>query len=252
MPKFAFVFAGLILAVANAGAVTLDWNNVNWTNESLDQSFNVDGVAGNDIRIRISGATNRLNDDSPDDTTAYTGGFGNTQESLRLGVDFQSGESLVTRITFNNPGGVQAVSFYLFDIDFASGQFIDRVGTFQAYRNGVLVASYATLTGSAYNTVTNNNTANAAATGHTANAEGDESLGNVLVSFNSPITIDEVRFTYSNLAATPGQQAITIYDINYTPVPEGSSILCALLLGAVFGSRAWRRKAGMKSLAIAG
>ncbi|MCD6051601.1 MAG: hypothetical protein K0Q55_3010, partial [Verrucomicrobia bacterium] len=72
----------LWLLPAQAQAVVLDWDLVNWSSGSLSQSYDIDASnPGNDITITISGDTGYLAQ-NVNDVTNLTGGTSPAQEAL--------------------------------------------------------------------------------------------------------------------------------------------------------------------------
>jgi hypothetical protein len=274
MKRLLLLFALALCGAGAVHAVTLDWDSVNWTdpnngNATFSQSFNVDASnAGNDVTITISGSTSDFEQStSPDDTTDYNGGFGSGQESLVLRVDYNNNsDSTTVTIDFSYAsGGVTAVSFAIFDVDFNDGQFRDILRNFVAYdANNNVLAVYATLTNDAtttqsttgnttnnpYNAITGSGTANAqalaydsdpGASGSSGNVGQNDDEGNVYVSFVSNGTrIDHVSFVYDNDGFL-GAQAIALGDITWTTVPEPSTVLGGGLLVALAGAQLLRR-----------
>jgi hypothetical protein len=229
----------LWLGMGRVQAITLDWNNVNWTADSLSQSFDIDpGNAGNDITITISGNTGDIDDSggaSPDDNTIITGGQGGTQESLYLAADYGgSGRELVVTITFSAGYiyGVENVQFTIFDVDRDSGVWRDQIDEMAGTRNSATV-SFADLTGTNFHDIFDSGTATARARGDgaTENADPGTDDANLNVVFNDA-PVDEVSFRWTNIDAALGFQYIGLYDITYTPaVPEPATVVGGMLLG---------------------
>jgi hypothetical protein len=227
-PFVFFLLSGISLL--SAQATTLDWNSVNWPSGNLTQSFNIDPAnSGNDITITISGNTGNLIS-NVNDTTDLTGGGSTSQESLYLNTDHSSlTQALTITLDFSYTGGVSGVSFSVFDVDFGAGQFQDQLFNISG-TDGTNVY-YASLTGSANNTIANNGTATATATGNIATAENS---GDANVSFNFGSNIvTSVTFSWGNAPTAnnpPGNQWIGLSDINYTAAPEPSTIIATMLL----------------------
>jgi hypothetical protein len=236
------ILAALVLVCFGLGrveAVTLDWNNVDWTADSLSQSFDIDpSNAGNDITITISGNTGDIDDSggaSPDDNTIITGGQGGTQESLYLAADYGgTGRELVVTITFSAGYvyGVENVQFTIFDVDRDSGVWRDQIDEMEGRRNSAVV-SFADLTGTNFHDIFDSGTATARARGDgaTENADPGTDDANLNVVFNDA-PVDEVSFRWTNIDAALGFQYIGLYDITYTPaVPEPATVVGGMLLG---------------------
>lgn len=254
-----------------AQAVTLDWDdttNVNWTPGDLSaHSFNVDGVAGNDITVAISGSTARLqqelgagNPQTPAITKDFQGGLGSTQNTLGIALDLApvagqpvTTEAIVVTITLAAAytQGVTNVSFSLFDIDFsnASGNtYQDKVSAISATSIDGITQIAPTITTSANNTVSgtglNQVVLGTASTVDTGAGSGN---GNVTISFGAN-AIRSFTFTYGGgTFNNPTYQHMGIFDITFTPVPEinpaWSSILsCFAAAGLLLRHRAKFRK----------
>jgi hypothetical protein len=158
------------------------------------------------------------------------------------------------------------VDFTLFDVDTLDNngdpnpnQFRDQVDEFTGFNNSSIVVSEATLTRSSFNN--DNTTANLARGDRDGNnnnnhgndrdreSGGDDGDANVGVAFGSTI-VDEVSFRWINFNLE-GQQAISLYDITYTPaVPEPATVVGATLLGLfLLGHHVRLRSRGAKSRA---
>ncbi len=121
-------------------------------------------------------------------------------------VDFTSQAGVVTS-TISLPTAVPGAQFTLFDIDYASGQFADRVTVTGSF-NGTIV--YPTLTNGVANYVVGNS-----AYGDATSADGSAN-GNVVVTFAAPVDTITIEYGSHSLApANPGQQGMAIHDINF-------------------------------------
>lgn len=242
-PVLRSLWAALVLVglgVSPTQAITLDWNSVDWTTNSLSQSFDIDaGNPGNDITITISGDTGDIDDSggaSPDDNTIITGGQGATQESLYLAANYNGSGSneLIVTITFSAGYiyGVENVEFTIFDMDRDSGVWRDQIDEMEGTRGGSTV-SFADLTGTGFHDIFDSGTVDALARGDgpNDNADPDADDANLGVLFNDA-PVDSVTFRWTNQDSALGFQYIGIYDITYTPaVPEPATVASALLLG---------------------
>lgn len=259
------IAAALVLFRATAGAVTLDWDAVNWTNR-FNNSFDIDPAsAGNDITVSVTGATAQLGSEptgelTPALTKNLAGGLSPIQNTLTLFVDFSSQSQTVTvTVDFSAlyAQGVESVSFSIFDVDFANengngASFQDQLTSVTGTGiDGSLIAP--TITTSAANTLTGtglnqivNGTATAVDTGTASNA------GNVTIDFGTS-AIRSFTFTYgggTNTQNDPTAQHIGLYDITFTPVPEINPAFialgsCLMAVGLVFHHRS-RVRAGRK------
>lgn len=226
----------LALSSVAAHAVTLDWNSVDWTANSLSQSFDVDASnPGNDITITISGDTGDRSGTTPDDTTAITGGFSG-QQSLYLAVNYDSPGSneITVTIQFHYTSGVNNVQFTIFDLDRDSGNWRDRIDQLEGSRSGS-ATSNADLSGTNYHDIYNNGTATAYAEGDGPNEDAGPTTNdaNLDVTFNDG-TMDTVSFRWTNQDSALDFQYIGISDITWTPaVPEPSTYAAGLLLSVL-------------------
>jgi phosphoribosylcarboxyaminoimidazole (NCAIR) mutase len=268
--RSAIVIAALTLAVLcsalrDSSAITLDWDQVPWTNGALNAALDIDpDRAGNDVTIAITGSTNRFtsglvapNPATPAITRAFDGGKAIGQNSLELAVDLGNMNHAVTfTLTFsatNYAAGVTNVSFNLFDIDkqaTTNSNFEDQIRSIYAtLTNGTQIAATITNLGSSVvlagtglaQTLTG--IANAVDTGPESGA------GNATISFLSD-NIRSITFVYgsgSGAQADPTYQHIGIGDMEYSPVPEINPAWTALLsclaaVGLVLRHRAIHRK----------
>lgn len=195
--------------ICPVGSVLFDWDTRTWTAGSLSNSYSVNGIGTVGFTLANQGAY--INDagfggQSPALSTAVTGGISPAQNSLTQYIDFAN-RTQTSTASIALPVAVPGMQFRIFDIDFATGVFADRVtisGTF----NGVAVTPVVTNGNS-------NTVAGTTATGVTtaANTTAD---GTVTVTFSSPV--DAVVITYGNAPtapANPDGQAMSIHDITF-------------------------------------
>ncbi len=184
---------------------------MSWAAGSTSNAYAITGIGTINFNIALTNGTWLTNatygGTSPTRQNVVTAGLSPAQFSIMQLVDFTSSAtgSAVTTITL--PTAVPGAQFTLVDIDFASGQFSDRVtvtGTF----NGATVLP--TLTNGIANYVAGNSAYGDALSSDT------QPNGNVVVTFSSPV--DTIIIDYGNHStapANPSQQAITIHDINF-------------------------------------
>jgi hypothetical protein len=257
MPFSKRLFLSLLLVpffVAPADGVTLDWDTVAWTPGSLSNSYDVDpSKAGNDVTVAIGGDTAQLqqkntspNAQTPALTNTLQGGLATPQNTLCLALNLTNQtQSVSVTVNFSAlyTGGVNNVSFTVFDVDFsnaAGNTFQDQLRSIQAIDiNGNPVA--ATITTSANNTDSGTGltqTVTGLVTGSDTNPGSGNS--NVTISFGA-IAITSFTFTYGSGSGTvpdPTYQHIGIHDITFTAVPEinpawstiGSCLIAAVLI----------------------
>lgn len=186
-----------------------DWDAISWTAGSTSNSYAITNIGT--VTWTITNPGTWLNNatyggQSPAEQTAVNGGIAGAGQSLFQLTDMANqSQSAVTTITL--PTAVPGLQFRIFDVDFASGQFADRVtvtGTF----NGTNVTP--TLTNGIANYVIGNS-----AFGDATSADTSGN-GNVVVTFTAPV--DTITISYGNHSlapANPGQQAIAIHDITF-------------------------------------
>ncbi|WP_374531769.1 proprotein convertase P-domain-containing protein [Novosphingobium sp.] len=190
-----------------AGTSLLDWDAVSWTNGSTAASYSVSGIGT--VALAISNPGSFLNNatyggQSPTRQKVVTGGLASPQYSLMELVDLPSQSSQVTTtITMSSPAA--GAQFTIFDVDYASGQFADKV-TVTGSLGGVTVIP--TLTNGIANYVIGNSAYGDATSSDT------QANGNVTVTFASAVDTIIISYGDHSLApANPGQQAIAIHDI---------------------------------------
>ncbi|MEL6878527.1 MAG: DUF11 domain-containing protein, partial [Pseudomonadota bacterium] len=140
---------------------------------------------------------------SPTVFDAFTGGNA-PDESLTLLAN-QTDQAGEVELTITLPRSFDGLQFTVFDVDFNSGQFADRVEVIGSLGGaGVLP----TLTNGNVNFVSGNE---AFGDGASANNEG---FGNVVVTFTDPVDTVTIRYGNGSTAPTdPGQQGIGVHDI---------------------------------------
>lgn len=198
------------------GTTVLDWDAVTWANGSTANSYPVTNIGT--VALTVTNPGTWLNNatyggQSPTRQNVVTGGFSPAQFSIMELVDLASiSDSAATTITL--PTAVPGLQFRMFDVDYAAGQFADRVTVTGSF-NGSPVTPV--LTNGISNYVIGNSAYGDATSGDT------QANGNIVVTFSSPV--DTVTVSYGNHAlapANPGQQAITLHDITFCR-PQGTS-----------------------------
>jgi uncharacterized repeat protein (TIGR01451 family) len=226
----AWLCAMFLMAAVNAGAVplALDWDLLTWFPEgqtNLSETYQVDG---RDVTVTFSGNTSGLDNqgtlspriaDGPND-----GGLVPAENALVISTDYAVGVTTrfvdVTIDLSQFPGGVENLSFAVFDVD-QNLAFTDAV-TVTAIANGV-VADPTTLTtgpSNALDPVSPTNTI--VGTGFAA--AGDDS-GNIFVEF-ATTGITEITLRYANRGPTTnaGLQTISLHDLNFGFVQADISV----------------------------
>ncbi|MBJ7438674.1 MAG: DUF11 domain-containing protein [Sphingopyxis sp.] len=196
--------------VCPVGSTVHDWDSVTWAAGTTSGSYPLTAIGTMNFNIGISGGTFLNNatygGQSPTRQNIVTGGFSPAQFSLFEIVDMTSQAGSVTS-TFALPTAVPGAQFRLFDIDYAAGQFADRVTVTGSFNGSPVTA---VLTNGVSNYVIGNS---AYGDGTSADASAN---GNVVVTFNTPIDTVIVEYGNHSLApANPGQQAIAIHDVSF-------------------------------------
>ncbi len=186
-----------------------DWDAITWTAGSTSNAYAIANIGT--VNWGITNQGTWLNNatyggQSPAEQTVVTGGIPGAGQSLFQLTNMNTiSDEAVTTITL--PTAVPGLQMRVLDIDYAAGQFADRItvtGTF----NGA--GATPTLTNGVANYVIGNSAYGDATSADTS------SNGNIWITFTSPV--DTIVITYGNHAlapANPGQQAIAIHDITF-------------------------------------
>ena len=191
------------------GSTIFDWDSpsVSWTAGSTSNSYALSSFGNIGFSISNPGTyvtAAEFGGTSPTLQTTFTGGLSPAERNLAV-ITNQTNQGSSATITITLPRGFEGLQFTIFDVDFASGQFADRVTV-----TGSLSGSSVTpvLTNGNSNYVSGN-----LAIGDTA-SDSDSGRGNLVVTFTDKI--DTITITYGNhttAPADPGNQGIGIYDI---------------------------------------
>ncbi len=191
------------------GTILFDWDTRTWTAGSTSNSYAL-GSLGN-ANFVLSNPGTWLNNaglggQSPNLQNIVTGGLSPAQNSLIQLVDLPNQSSVVTT-TITLPRVMAGAQFTVFDVDFGATQFADRI-TVRGSLRGTTVLP--TLTNGVANYVIGNS-----AYGDLTSAD-TQANGNLTVTFSSAIDTIIIEYGNHSLApANPGQQAISIHDINF-------------------------------------
>jgi uncharacterized repeat protein (TIGR01451 family) len=189
----------------------LDWDTVDWTAGSLNQSYS---VGGGTVSFAITGDTNRFLNSTPDDNTTNTGGLSPVQESLLLDVNFAAqttigDEAVTVTIGFSHTGGVSNVSFTIFDVDLNT--WTDQV--IVTANNGATINPSSVTVGS---TVTFDGVNKVTGTSSNPSTSAN---GNAAFTFNQS-GITQITMVYqSGRLADPSEQFISLHDITFNVAP---------------------------------
>jgi len=159
---------------------------------------------------------------------------GGASNGLQLSITNQStvNSFIKVSINFGYTGGATNVSLVIWDVDFNSTQFQDKIANIVGVTpTGTLVAATVTNVGAgATNTITGSGTLTATATGTSTNTNTSAN-GNVTISFGAA-TIQSIQFQWFDSNGTRNTQQIGISPITFTPIgsatPEVGSSFAAL------------------------
>lgn len=196
--------------VCPVGTTVHDWDSVGWPAGTTSGSYALTAIGTMNFNIAISGGSFLNNatygGQSPTRQNAVTGGLAPAQFSIFQIADFTSQAGAITS-TIALPTAVPGVQFRVFDIDYAAGQFADRLTVMGSF-NGAPVTP--TLTNGVSNYVIGNS-----AYGDATSADGSAN-GNVVVTFAAPVDTIVITYGSHSLApADPGQQGAAIHDLTF-------------------------------------
>jgi hypothetical protein len=236
-----------------AHALVLDWDTVTWAPGSVNNSYDLNGDAVNDVTINITkrgpGSVFAVDPTSglqtPAITQTLTGGLSPVENSLMLAGNLHTNTDFTVQMSFTGgQPGANNVSFSIFDIDITTNSDIINM-IYGVALDGTHVAATITNVGPGV-TLSGSGLAQTL-TGNGASPDNSGN-GNATISFGATV-ITDVFFTFGNNAGAPRYQDIAIGDISFTPVPEinpaaASAISCLLALGAMM---AFQRRAKLKA-----
>ncbi len=227
---------------SNTDGLTADWNDVSWNAGATSRTVTVpynDGDGDMDVSFIFSGATNRFNSGYPQVSTMFSGGKGTSQRSLGVVSNFANNSEQLT-LTVNFPDEVENLEFTIFDIDYLAnsggGGFRDLVTVTGVNAAGSSVSMtrmtpYYTPPGpnTAPSTVyTGPAVASNQGTGNSGNAENDQDLGNMTVTFNGPVKSFDLIYQNGPAAYAPSgnpqSQGIALYDLEFCNPRESTTV----------------------------
>lgn len=196
--------------VCPVGSTVHDWDSVSWGAGSTSGSYALTAIGTMNFNIGISGGAFLNNatygGQSPTRQNVVTGGFSPAQFSIFQIADFTSQSGAITT-TMTLPTAVPGAQFRVFDIDYAAGQFADRLTVTGSFNGAPVIP---TLTNGISNYVIGNS-----AYGDVTSADGSAN-GNVVVTFSAPVDTISITYGSHSLApADPGQQGAAIHDITF-------------------------------------
>jgi hypothetical protein len=239
-----------------AHALVLDWDTVTWTAGSVNNSYDLNGDAVNDIAINITKQGNgpvfaidpTSGVQTPAITQTLTGGLSPVQNSLMIAGNLHTNTDLTVQISFpSGTPGANNVSFSLFDIDVTTNSDIIN-SIYGVAVDGTHVAATITNVGPGV-TLSGSGLAQTL-TGNVVSSDNSAN-GNATISFGATV-ITDVFFTFGNTAGGPKYQDIAIDDITFTPVPEINPAVtavgsCFLAFGLTIFAR---RRAKMRASSL--
>lgn len=191
-----------------AGHSVFDWDTISgWTDGSTDNTYAF--ASFGDVRFQLTNDGAYINSagfggQSPTVFNAFTGGLTPPEDSLTVLAN-QANQSGEVEIAITLPRSFSGLQFTIFDVDFASGQFADRVEVVGTSGGSTVLP---TLTNGNVNAVSGN-----VAIGD-GGSDSDEALGNLVVTFTQAVDTVIVRYGNHTTAPTdPGQQGIGLHDI---------------------------------------
>jgi hypothetical protein len=260
----AFCFVLVAFPHRAQGSMTFAWPDTpGWTAgqptiNGPDQTVDYSST-GQNISVTLANTGATWNAGYPQVAVGGTGPFngGTTDNGLILQPSAQTSNATRIQLTinFNNPGGVQNVSFQIWDIDATvdvnGNGFIDSITHLQAVAVGggtlfpdIVDNTHTSNAGTPYNFITGSG-AGLTITGDSSQPSGaanNTDQGTVTITFAQPIT--ELSFWYSN--AAPGAlttQTIGIGPLTYDILPETSPAWpVALICGSAIVSALLRRR----------
>jgi uncharacterized repeat protein (TIGR01451 family) len=192
------------------GVSLFDWDTIpGWTPGTVDNTYDFDNLG--EIRFELDNDGVFLNNaafggQSPNIEPVFSGGLATTEAALNMLAN-QANQTDDVEITMTLPRTLTGVQFSIFDVDFLSGQFADRIEVVGS--NGGGAEFDAILTNGNVNFVTGGNVA----IGDGASAS-NEAFGNIVVTFTQAVDTIIVRYgNHTTAPVDPGQQAIGIHDI---------------------------------------
>jgi uncharacterized repeat protein (TIGR01451 family) len=212
-----------------AGTLLFDWDGRSWTAGSTNNNLTLTGLGSINFALTNPGSwLNQLGGNNPRLTNQVTGGITPAQLALAESVDLPSQSAVVTTV-ITLPNIVSGLRFRIFDVDFGSAQFADRVKVTGSLGGSPVIP---TLTNGISNYVIGNQ-----AFGDASNSE-TSSNGNVWITFTSAVDTITIEYgNHSTAPANPGTQWIVIHDITFcTPhadltVTKTSSVVSDPLRG---------------------
>lgn len=191
-----------------AGRSVFDWDTISgWTAGSVDNSYAFASYGNARFQLTNNGAyinSATFGGNSPNVFNYFNGGLVPAENTLQV-VSDQSNQSGVVTLTITLPRSFTGVQFSIFDVDFGTNQFADKL-TVTGSNGGSSVSP--TLTNGNVNYISGNSVIGDGAAGNS------EATGNVVITFTQ--AVDRIVIQYGNhttAPSNPGQQGIGLHDI---------------------------------------
>ena len=197
--------------VCPVGTRPLDWDapGVQWVTGQTIQAFTIANFGEVSFNVTNQGTFQgggAFGTATPSESTANSGGLPGAQSALNQLIDFDNRQqTATTEITL--PTGIPGAQFIIFDVDFGTNDFADKVTVTGSYKGATVIPE---LTNGTANYVVGNT-----AIGDAASA-GTSGAANVVVTFDQ--AIDAITIVYGNAPTAPvvpDGQAIAIHDFNF-------------------------------------
>ncbi|WP_255573704.1 DUF11 domain-containing protein [Erythrobacter sp. SCSIO 43205] len=190
------------------GVSVFDWDAVtSWANGSTNNTYSFGSFGDVNFSLTNDGAyvSNGIwGGDVPNLGTYFNGGLNPVEDVLQI-VSDQADRSGEVVLTISLPRSFTGLQFSIFDVDFGTNQFADRL-IVTGSNNGASVNP--TLTNGNVNFVSGNSVIGDGA------AANDQATGNVVVTFTQAVDTVVIRYGNANTApANPGQQGIGVHDL---------------------------------------
>jgi uncharacterized repeat protein (TIGR01451 family) len=221
-----------------SGTTVFDWDTPanSWIAGTLNNSYAVSNIGTINYAITTTGGTWVTNatygGTAPFRQNIDTYGMSPVQYTLQEWIDFSTNTQTATT-TITLPTAVPGLQFSIFDVDFSSGGFTDRIVVTGSFNGSPVTANLATHNATPSYTISGN-----VATG-TATSAVNSMNGRIWVTFSSPV--DRVTVIYGNAPsapANPSSQAIDFHDITFCrPVANVTATkISSILSDGVSGS----------------
>ena len=194
--------------VCPVGFAVFDWGTIpGWAPGSTDNTYAFASFGNIRFRLENDGVYQNLaayGGQSPTVNSTITGGLAVPEPGLTVIAD-QPNLAGEVEITITLPRTFNGVQFTIFDVDFNTNQFSDRI---EVIGNRGAASVLPVLTNGNANVVTGN-----VAIGDVLSGDA-EPQGNVVVTFTDPIDSITIRYgNHTTAPANPGQQGINLHDI---------------------------------------